>query len=364
MAHLTYGIELAAGPNSTVLTVVHSLIPILGLGGTGVHLFFVLSGFLLFRPFARALLHGDPLPSVRKFYLRRGLRVLPAYWASIVLLILFFEREFLQGGQVGNLVLHFAMLHNWSTFTRESIDGPYWSLAVEWQFYLVLPLIALLLLLLRWRSRLWIGSVVLVSLVAMSPLYAILGAWVRHRSARLFDHFSVLELGQFLAVFAAGMAAAVVYVMVKDDLGPPWIREHGGSIGKWGGGLALGFIGIYLAAEFAHVTLVTFDVLLFTVALGASYAGILLGTLLGWSSWGTVMSARPLRFVGGISYSMYLWNLPAYLFVIIPIARVFGNDVAMALAAIALTVVLLIPFSYLTYSVVELPFIAPRQREH
>src|SRR5215831_20297932 len=47
---------------------------------TGVHLFFVLSGFLLFLPCARAMLLARPLPSARQFYRRRALRILPAYY--------------------------------------------------------------------------------------------------------------------------------------------------------------------------------------------------------------------------------------------------------------------------------------------
>src|SRR5438128_9190000 len=45
---------------------------------SGVHLFFVLSGFLLFMPYARALLDLGSWPSARKFYVRRALRILPA----------------------------------------------------------------------------------------------------------------------------------------------------------------------------------------------------------------------------------------------------------------------------------------------
>src|SRR5579875_2484008 len=49
-------------------------------GNTGVQLFFVLSGFLLFMPYAKALLLGRPLPSILRFYQRRALRILPACW--------------------------------------------------------------------------------------------------------------------------------------------------------------------------------------------------------------------------------------------------------------------------------------------
>ncbi len=55
---------------------------------TGVHLFFVLSGFLLFLPYARAMLQDRPLPTARRFYQRRALRILPAYWVCMIALVL------------------------------------------------------------------------------------------------------------------------------------------------------------------------------------------------------------------------------------------------------------------------------------
>ena len=54
---------------------------------TGVHLFFVLSGFLLFLPYVRALLDGAPLPSARRFYRRRALRILPAYLVCLAAMV-------------------------------------------------------------------------------------------------------------------------------------------------------------------------------------------------------------------------------------------------------------------------------------
>src|SRR6266849_9618311 len=56
-------------------------------GGTGVTLFFVLSGFLLFMPFAKSLLFDSTWPLARVFYLRRVLRIMPGYYVSLLLLV-------------------------------------------------------------------------------------------------------------------------------------------------------------------------------------------------------------------------------------------------------------------------------------
>src|SRR5215467_12026260 len=65
-------------------------------GGTGVTLFFVLSGFLLFMPFAKALLNKTRWPLARVFYMRRALRIIPAYYFSLFVIILFSHPEYLQ----------------------------------------------------------------------------------------------------------------------------------------------------------------------------------------------------------------------------------------------------------------------------
>jgi peptidoglycan/LPS O-acetylase OafA/YrhL len=65
-------------------------------GKYGVTLFFVLSGFLLFLPFAKALLFGKTWPSIRQFYLRRVFRILPAYYLPLILFVLLFQRQYLQ----------------------------------------------------------------------------------------------------------------------------------------------------------------------------------------------------------------------------------------------------------------------------
>jgi len=55
----------------------------------GVAVFFVLSGYLLYRPFVRALLRDEPLPSIRRYFRHRLLRIVPLYWVVVVASFLF-----------------------------------------------------------------------------------------------------------------------------------------------------------------------------------------------------------------------------------------------------------------------------------
>ncbi len=103
-----------------------------------VDLFFVLSGVLLWLPFARAALDDTaPVPNARNFLYRRVLRFIPLYWFIVVLM--WSSRNYGIGtAQWLDLVEHILLIH---TFDSERIFytiGPAWTLSVEWMFYLSL----------------------------------------------------------------------------------------------------------------------------------------------------------------------------------------------------------------------------------
>src|SRR5579884_2939575 len=120
-------------------------------GGTGVTLFFVLSGFLLFMPFAKALLFKTEWPLNRVFYLRRCLRIIPGYYVSLFLLILFANPQYLQRDHLKDLLLFVTFFMDSSRATFRQLNGPFWTLATEWQFYMILPIMMLVFVLLVHR---------------------------------------------------------------------------------------------------------------------------------------------------------------------------------------------------------------------
>lgn len=92
---LTFHINLMTGEKVLNWQENPLVMSILMAGGTGVTLFFVLSGFLLFMPYAKALLFAGRWPLARTFYLRRALRIIPAYYFSLFVLILLTQRQYL-----------------------------------------------------------------------------------------------------------------------------------------------------------------------------------------------------------------------------------------------------------------------------
>jgi peptidoglycan/LPS O-acetylase OafA/YrhL len=113
-------------------------------GICGVDCFFVLSGFLLSRPYVEALIDPDrPLPSARDFATRRFFRIYPLYALAVVLSAIAPMLHRHQPLPLRYLATHLTFLHGFSIHYVNAIqDGPLWTMAVDVQFYLALPLVA------------------------------------------------------------------------------------------------------------------------------------------------------------------------------------------------------------------------------
>ena len=120
---------------------------------SGVAIFFVLSAFLLYRPFVRARLDGRPPVKVWRYARRRALRILPAYWVAVLTLGLL-DSAHTPGVFGDQWWVYWGLLQSWSKDTIISGVGVAWSLSVEAAFYVLLPLYAgLMARLLRTRDR-------------------------------------------------------------------------------------------------------------------------------------------------------------------------------------------------------------------
>lgn len=188
-----------------------------------VDLFFVLSGLLLFLPFAHAALDDDrPVPSRREFLWRRCVRLFPVYW--VLVLLCWSTRNFGLGtAQWRDLLEHLALVQAFDSERIFYTIGPAWTLSIEWIFYLSLAAIgpATVLWVRRLRDR---GDrvtrllIVLALVAAASLLFKLNVQWVWQ--IPVTDWAWRFGPAAKADDFALGMALAVVMVALGDRRPP------------------------------------------------------------------------------------------------------------------------------------------------
>src|SRR6476469_4998740 len=134
-------------------------IPWAGVGTLGVHLFFVLSGYLI----ANAVLSRSYTP--RRYALNRAFRILPAYFVAIAVVLFLRDPSYLTSwGGIKDVLAHVFLLHTFFHDYRTSIHGVLWTLSLEWLFYIFMLICAPLI---RNRTLRWwfVGAMFVVALV-------------------------------------------------------------------------------------------------------------------------------------------------------------------------------------------------------
>ena len=112
-------------------------------GHYSVDVFIVLSGYCLMLPIARQR-QSQLRTGVLEYLRRRALRILPPYFAAVILSVLVLATVGrLSEVSLGALVSHLLLVHNFSEHWIWSINPPLWSVAVEWQIYFAFPLVLL-----------------------------------------------------------------------------------------------------------------------------------------------------------------------------------------------------------------------------
>jgi peptidoglycan/LPS O-acetylase OafA/YrhL len=345
----------------------------------GVVLFFALSGFLLYRPFAAAALRAVPAPSVTAYLRNRALRILPAYWAVLLVTGLILQAALLRDGaatlRVGSLARQPATLakdlllvQSYDPHTLLTGIGPAWSLVIEVAFYLALPLLATLATVLARRatSRAGRRRAVLTPPAAMLALGLSGKATVHFAgSATSFgwgaDWSSVLARS-FLAnadLFAFGMALAVLHTELADDrlVLPRWWRRAALAVAA-----AAALVAVRVTPAGGGLGVPRYDSLM------AVACGLLLAIAvvpdpdparprrLLW-----LLETRPLVAVGLASYSLFLWHEP-----LIHWLRGHGGTFAGSGGFLVNLVVVAAAaggLAWLTYRYVELPALSRKRRQ-
>jgi peptidoglycan/LPS O-acetylase OafA/YrhL len=247
---------------------------ILGEGAFGVPLFFSISGYILCRPFL-----GGRKVDLRRYFIRRFTRLEPPY--IINLLLVFMLKLAILGLTARALLPHLlasiVYLHNLVYGEHSLVNGVAWSLEIEWQFYLLAPLLFLLVAKASPARR---------SLALLSCVLA--GGWL-FSAGDDFNARLALSLVRYAGFFLAG-----VWIAVLDEDHPAWGRDSW-QFDVIGLAASLGIVSILLQAPAAAVLLPFLTALL----LLAGLRGRRLRLVLGW--W-------PVYCIGAMCYTIYLYH--------------------------------------------------------
>jgi peptidoglycan/LPS O-acetylase OafA/YrhL len=339
--------------------------------------FFALSGFVLYLPYVQRLASGRERPSTASYLKNRVLRIFPVYLvifivANFVMHATYVENSLKVGwgkegpgiGEITNpldLLANMTLTHTLFPGTIQTGINPSWSLTAEWGFYLLLPVIGMAIFALARNARsplraaAWpalvlfvmgvtVNTTVVVLQVKYFPNAVLEGYWGANWIAVLSRSFFALA-----DTFAYGMFAAVIYVALANGalksistfrlqfvLGLAMLT-----------GVAVSMVFYVFEPRYLH-TVFGFAAGAFLLLITAAIARNEHSAIASITDW------RPLRLLGMMGLSFYLWHYP----VVLSVHRLglpIRDSVGGLAIAYALTLSITVGLSWLTYRFVELP---------
>lgn len=319
-------------------------------GHLAVAAFIVLSGYCL----QTSLFGGKDghIHNYRKFYARRARRILPPYYATLILSV--FVAVYVTSKQIGmpfsqyvpvtqeNVLAHGFMAQNFSPDWMYKVNGVLWSISIEWQLYLLFPLLVMLMFAVGRFLHLAITTLVAIGLLVLLPVTLKLYVW-------------------YIPLFALGMVAS--HLAYRPNL-------RGGTLPR-----LAAYVFILSVAGCGYACFLEGGVKPGLIPAGDAFVGlavaalVYLGTVAPWTPFTKLFAWRPIAGLGFFSYSLYLMHHPIeqVLYVYRP-AWIQGPELGAAyLMVFCLPVIL--STCYVFSRLFELPFMAtkksraPTQRE-
>lgn len=301
--------ELGANPAAQVFNSV---------GGYGVAMFFVLSGFLLARPFWQALDAGAKLPSLRIFALRRAARIVPGFWLALTVTFVLSITVF-GFAPDGWLWLRYAaglLLVSdwqWTTLFPVEINGPLWSIGFEVSSYVMLPLgFFALFAVAHGRLSGWPARLLWLAVIAA----ALLAHWLFSTQVRVDPFHQGWDFGLqggartwmpwfnpfgFFAMFAIGALAAGVQVRL--DGFRSWLCDLLALAAMLAAGLIVRGSGLGGGGEFYGWLRVPYAFPIFQLLIGTALATAPSSLLLG-----RLLDNSLIAWLARISFGIYVWH--------------------------------------------------------
>ena len=315
----------------------------------GVAVFFVLSGFLLFRPWAHARATAQDLPDARIYLWRRALRILPAYWLTVIVCLLVVPRN--DDAGPADWVRHLTLTQIYHPQGLLHGLGQTWSLATEAVFYLLLPVLAVPAL--RGRRRAGRPVRILVTSATVTAL------WIVLLGVGALPSWYSTWLPSYALWFGAGMALASVHVSLRNGYLPRWqfLDDLGRApLACWAAAvatLAVATTSLAGPRDLTPPTGAQFG--LKTVLYGMIAVLILLPLAFGPHTRAKeLFGSGAARWLGTVSYGLFLWHpfVLEMIYVVSDRPEFTGNAVPTYLVTVSVALLL----ATLSYYLVERPF--------
>ncbi|QLC26696.1 acyltransferase [Parasphingopyxis algicola] len=315
---------------STVDLLPPPVIQIMSKGYLAVDFFFLLSGFVIWLSY-RDRIAGNGVAALPRFFARRFARIYPLHFVILCGAVLFAlllaatGRASPESYPFHELPLHLLLIQNWGLTNALSWNDPAWSISVEMAAYLLFPLIALGT---DWRA---LSTPVLLALIGLLAL-ALHGYFVAMDAPILDSDIPRTGLVRCLIQFAIGTILCAL-----------WLRWRERPAGTAALILACGMVpgGLALAGLLPE-----------TIAVPLAFSGLLLAAALTANRARNPLAARPLHYLGEISYATYLVHF--LLFVLFKLLFVDGSG-QIGTAGLAGFLALTLIVSMLLYHIVERP---------
>ena len=306
--------------------------------GTGVDLFFVISGFCIYLAFISnsATL---TLATYKAFIMRRALRIYPAYFAAVLFAAFVWMLQ-AKSFPVMQVLEHLVFVQ---TLVKDGnqLAAPFWSLAAEWHFYLVLP-------------------VLIAAARTFGFMRTLFAAALLSVCARAFDDAAVrswdMQLPARLSEFVLGIAVARLF-LTRQPL-PWWLRGSKGAFF----GFAVMLLGRILLTEQALTS--EFREVVYALnstVLACGYSMILWNVIGSDSVVAALLRSSPMQFIGRISYSFYLWHWFPGLWIAGAVFGSIGNPSYAPIVATLTALPVIAGISWCSYQLLEVPYFAGRR---
>jgi len=296
------------------------------LANSGVQLFFVISGFLIGGLLLKEKVETGSI-NIKKFYLRRIIRICPAFFVYILVIILL-KCVHVAHANNKDILVSSLFIADFGNVGRSWLVGHSWSLAVEQQFYLFWPLVFIFLP----RKYIFLFAIVI--------LYDLCYYVVR------FYPLLFLFRGLFLS-----LPPVIFGILLSIALFKNWLKKihHILMHPAWAFSLIIGIViyfpRLYTPARFLRIPYdYIFSSLFLTAFLYYAIHCNIKNPVY------KILNNRIVVYLGLLSYSIYLWQqiffAPAYNFTVYPSWTIFPLNIILAVAT-----------AFLSYNLIEKPFL-------